>query len=531
MTTILPKLFVRMCKRRKFRSKAADSSGADLAGGSLLMRTLILRRLLLRHVLADEEKEPYVGVLMPPMVATLAVNMAVTLSRRIVVNLNYTVSSEVLNGCIAQCGITHVLTSRKFMEKMDFELDAELVYLEDLKDKPTLGDKISSALAAYLTPAALLERSLRLHEIRGDHVLTVIFTSGSEGTPKGVMLTYDNVGSNVATFEQVLRLSSSDVLVGILPFFHSFGYAITVWASAAINLKTAYHFSPLDGKVIGKLCETHGCTVLICTPTFLRTYLRRCTKEQLAALDVVITGAEKLPAELADAFEEKFSLRPVEGYGTTELSPVVSVNVPPSRSPGVFQIDRKEGTVGRPLPGVTAKTIDLDTGEDLSAGQRGMLLIKGPNVMKGYLGQPEKTAEVIRDGWYVTGDVAVVDEDGFIQITGRESRFSKIGGEMVPHIAIETALAQIIGGDEEEGLQAAVTAVPHEKKGERLIVIHLPIDLTPQQLCDGLSEAGLPNLYIPSPDSFHQVEELPLLGSGKLDLKGIRRIAKEQFAP
>jgi acyl-[acyl-carrier-protein]-phospholipid O-acyltransferase/long-chain-fatty-acid--[acyl-carrier-protein] ligase len=221
----------------------------------------------------------------------------------------------------------------------------------------------------------------------------------------------------------------------------------------------------------------------------------------------------------------------VEGYGTTELAPLVSVNVPPSRSSADGGVDCKEGTVGRPTPGCSAKIIDLDTGEELAAGQAGMLLISGPNVMKGYLDLAELTAEVVRDGWYVTGDVARLDEDGFIEITGRESRFSKIGGEMVPHIQIEETLGRIIGGEEEEGPIAVVTAVPDAKKGERLVVVHTEMKQTPDELNKALGEAGLPNLYIPSPDSYCQVQKLPLLGTGKLDLKAVKAIALGKFGP
>jgi acyl-[acyl-carrier-protein]-phospholipid O-acyltransferase/long-chain-fatty-acid--[acyl-carrier-protein] ligase len=211
------------------------------------------------------------------------------------------------------------------------------------------------------------------------------------------------------------------------------------------------------------------------------------------------------------------------------LSPLVSVNVPPSRSPGDFQVDNKPGTVGRPVPGVAAKIVDLDTGEERGCGESGMLLIAGPNVMKGYLGQEELTAEVIRDGWYVTGDVALIDEDGFIQITGRESRFSKIGGEMVPHIKIEEELSKLIGMTDDGALRVAVTAVPDDKKGERLVVLHTNLERSPQDLREALSDAGLPNLFIPASDSFVEIEQLPILGSGKLDLKGIKRIALEKF--
>jgi acyl-[acyl-carrier-protein]-phospholipid O-acyltransferase/long-chain-fatty-acid--[acyl-carrier-protein] ligase len=222
-------------------------------------------------------------------------------------------------------------------------------------------------------------------------------------------------------------------------------------------------------------------------------------------------------------------VRPVEGYGTTELSPLVSVNVPPSRSVNNFQPDRKDGTVGRPVPGVTAKVTDLETGHDLSADKPGMLWIAGPNVMKGYLHMPDKTAEVIKDGWYQTGDVALIDSEGFIHITGRESRFSKIGGEMVPHIQIEEELERLIDPADDGKPQVAVTAVPDAKRGECLVVLHTSLaGKTPDDLRKGLTAAGLPNLFIPSADSFYEVQELPILGTGKLDLRGIKALALEK---
>ncbi len=531
--TNLPSAFIRSCKKRKRKSKASDSTGADLTGGTLLMRCLILRRLLLRHVLKDDEQ--YVGVLLPPSIGGLATNMALALDRRIAVNLNYTLSSDGMNHCINMCGIKHVLTSRKVMDKMQFDLDAEVIYLEDFREVPEQGpttqDKVVAAYQAYAMSAKGLIKQLHLDEILGDDTLTVIFTSGSTGMPKGVMLTHSNVAHNVEAIDQVVHLNPRDVLVGILPFFHSLGYTVTMWGSMALDIKGCYHFSPLDGKQVGKLCQKNQGTLLLATPTFLRTYLRRCDKEQLASLDVIVTGAERLPEELGDAFEEKFGIRPVEGYGTTELSPLVSVNVPPSRKGDNFQVDNKLGTVGRPVSGVSARITDLDTGEELGAGQAGMLWIKGPNVMKGYLDRQDLTDEVVQDGWYKTGDVALIDDDGFIKITGRESRFSKIGGEMVPHIQVEETLARIIGADEEDGLQAAVTAVPDPKKGERLVVLHRGIEKTTDDLRKGLTEAGLPNIFIPSADSFIEIDELPILGTGKLDLKGLKQIAEEQFAP
>jgi acyl-[acyl-carrier-protein]-phospholipid O-acyltransferase/long-chain-fatty-acid--[acyl-carrier-protein] ligase len=264
------------------------------------------------------------------------------------------------------------------------------------------------------------------------------------------------------------------------------------------------------------------------TPTFLRTYLKRCEPQDFATLDVVFGAAERMPPELFSQFETKFGVRPLEAYGCTELSPLVAVNVPPSRSPRGDASGVREGTVGRPIPGVNVKVVNPETWEERPRGEPGMLLVSGPSVMKGYLNQPEATARVIRDGWYITGDLATIDADGFITITGRESRFSKLGGEMVPHVTIEDALQKILGGDEDH-IRAVVTAVPDPRKGERLVVLHLPTDKTPEQIRQALAAAGLPNLWIPSQDSFIEIEHIPVLGTGKLDLKGMHEVALKKF--
>ncbi len=525
--------FIRSAKSRKFKSKVADSTHQEEKGGSLLLRSLVLRRLLRKHVLGQNETT--VGVLVPPSVGGAIVNMALSLDRRVVVNLNYTLSEDLINFCIKKAGITHVLTSRKVMEKFDFKLDCEVVYLDDLREKLTTGDKLVSALQSYLVPANLLIRNLKLNTVQPDDLKTIVFTSGSTGVPKGVMLTQRNIASNVQAINQVAAFNPQDTLIGVLPLFHSLGYTAMLWAPMICNVRVAYHFNPLDAKIVGKLVEKYQGTVLIATPTFLRSYTRRCTPEQLKSLNAVVTGAERLPVELADEFEQKFGVRPVEGYGTTELSPLAAVNIPPSRQLGSrHQPDDKEGTVGRPVANVAAKITDLDTGEELGANQPGMLWIKGPNVMKGYLDMPRETAEVLVDGWYKTGDVAFVDSEGFIKITGRMSRFSKIGGEMVPHLKIEEILSALLdqtpNDDSDDPLSVAVTAVTDDKKGERLIVLYTETPHSPNTMMEALKSAGLPNIFIPSADSFFKVDQLPILGTGKIDLKGIKDQAERLTA-
>ena len=521
--------FIRKCKRRKFKMKLADSTGVTASGGQFLTRCLVARSLLRKHVLADDER--VVGVLIPPSVGSVAVNMALALDRRVVVNLNYTVSNEIMNACIKEAGIRHVLTTRKVMEKFDFDFDAEVFYLEDLKDKVTISQKAVAAFQAFAMPSRLLERRLKVHQVAADEVITVIFTSGSTGIPKGVMLTARNVATNVEAIGQVINLNRDDTLIGVLPFFHSFGYTITMWGPMGLDIRSAYHFNPLEAKQVAKLVQKYSGTVLLGTPTFLRSYIRRCTRDEFKTIDTVVAGAEKLPVELSDAFENRFGVRPVEGYGATELSPLATVNIPPSRSIKNFQVDNREGTVGRTIPNVAAKVTDVDDpSKELDSDQPGMIWIKGPNVMKGYLNRPDLTSEVVCDGWYKTGDIGLIDREGFVKITGRLSRFSKIGGEMVPHIQIEEILLSLLDEQDQEEPPLAVTAVPDAKKGERLIVLYHEIDKTVDELRAGLSEAGLPNIFIPAADSFCKVASIPVLGTGKLDLRSVKDVALSIFS-
>ncbi|MHC4938436.1 MAG: AMP-binding protein [Planctomycetota bacterium] len=503
--------FVRVCRRRRSRIKVADSTGAELTGGGLLTRALVLRSFLRRRILDEDERA--VGILMPPSVGAAVVNVALTLDRRIAVNLNYTLSKEVVNACIRTAGIRRVLTTAKILRKLELEPEAEVVFVDEFRIG--LWDKLAGAFAALAMPARRLAAN-------PEEVLTLIFTSGSTGVPKGVMLTHGNVASNVAAIDDTLRALPTDVFLGVLPFFHSFGYTATLWTTLTLDIAGVFHFNPLDARGVGKLCERYGVTAIQATPTFLRAYLRRCTPEELKTVDVVVTGAEKLHESLADDFEAKFGTRPVEAYGATETSPLIACNVPPNRTREEGR-DHREGTVGRPVLDVSVRAVDLESGATLPPGETGMLEVGGPNVMKGYLGRDDLTAEVLRDGWYVTGDLGSLDEDGFVHIEGRLSRFSKIGGEMVPHLGIEEAINRIVGAS-----AAAVTAVPDPKKGERLVVLHVPMDRDPDAIREAMAKEGIPNLWIPSADSWFEVAELPVLGTGKLDLRGLRQVAEER---
>lgn len=527
---IPPRQFLRNMRKNRKSLKVVDSTGAQLTAGRLLIGALAFRRMLMREVI--KPNEGMVGILLPPTAAGVVSNLAITLMNRVAVNLNYTLSNDDVNYCVDQCQIKHVLTSKLFMMQRPYTLkNAELVYLEELKEKVTKMDKAIAAMQALVLPVSVLERHLGLTKVKPDDLMTVIFTSGSTGEPKGVMLSYHNVGSNAEGADSLYHFRSDDVVLGILPFFHSFGYTLTLWLAMTHEPRMVYHVNPAEAKQIGRLCQKNNVTFIAATPTFLRTYLKRCSPQQFAKLDTVILGAEKMPLDLADAWEEKFGFRPNEGYGTTELSPLVSANVPDRRLRSGEQTAWKEGSVGRPIPGVTGKIIDADTGEKLGVNEEGLLWIKGPNVMLGYLNKPEKTAEVLKDGWYNTGDIGFIDDEGFIHITGRQSRFSKIGGEMVPHIKIEEIIAKFVEdpNDEEGLLNVAVTSVPDEKKGERLVVLHRQLKKTPEEILNALTEANVPNLWLPDKrEGFIEVDGIPVLGTGKLDLRSLKQVALER---
>jgi len=451
------------------------------------------------------------------------VNFAAVLTGKVPVNLNYTTSNEVLASSATQCELKTVVTSRAFLERVPLQMPVPTLLLEEISANPRPAEKLMALLLAWLLPARWLERAVgQQMPAKLDDLATVIFSSGSTGDPKGVMLSHYNIASNIDQIAQTFMLGSQDRLLGVLPFFHSFGFTVTLWLPAVLGVGVVYHPNPLDLTAISELVRKHRVTFLLATPTFLQAYIRRCQPEDFGSLQFVLVGAEKLPERLAFAFEDQFGIRPLEGYGCTECSPVVSVNTRDFRAPGFRQVGAKRGSIGHPLPGVSVRIEDPDTGTPVGAGQPGLLLVHGPNVMQGYLGRPDKTSEVLRDGWYVTGDIAAIDEDGFLTITDRLSRFSKIGGEMVPHVKVEDKLHELAGATDQTFV---VTSVPDPKKGERLVVLHTLPEAKLRACLEKLNESGLPNLWLPGPNQFFAVESFPHHGTGKLDLRKVRDIA------
>jgi acyl-[acyl-carrier-protein]-phospholipid O-acyltransferase/long-chain-fatty-acid--[acyl-carrier-protein] ligase len=523
----LPALFLDSARRNWRRFAMADTLGLELTFGRTLVGALLFRRLILRQC-ADENM---LGVLLPPSVPTALLNFGISLAGKTPVNLNYSSSSENLDFALERCRIKTLFTSEKVLERFSIAKRPGMVMIDEVTKCFSAASRVFYLLAARLLPAFLLRRWLlpRDPAVAGlDSLATVIFSSGSTGTPKGVMLSHRNIVSNIESVQQVLNVDRHDCILGVLPIFHSFGFTVGFWLPAVSGFGVAFHINPLEGRKVGELCREHHVTLIISTPTFVWEYVRRCTPEDFASLRVAIVGAEKMKPELAQAFKEKFGLNLFQGYGCTELSPVVSVETSGCTAGDQTQAGAKRGTVGRPIPGVAVRVVHPETFEPLPPGQDGMLLVKGPSVMMGYLGEPEKTRQAIwQDGWYITGDVARLDEDGFISITDRISRFSKIAGEMVSHVQVEEALHKALGSVEPK---LVVTSTPDEHKGEKLVVLHVPLELPVDELLSRARQSGVPTLWVPRKENFFQITALPILGTGKLDLHWMKETAKRLAA-
>ena len=509
--------FVRAVRRGPWRLCLLDAQGKRLTRLQALAGAVVLARRL-RVQWGDQRN---IGILMPPSVGGALVAIAASLSGRTQVSLNYTTGQAAFDSAIRQAELRTVVTSRAFMARLKLTIPAHItvLWLEDVMGSVSRGERFGAAWRALLLPIASLERRCGARAgVRLDDAAAILFSSGSTGDPKGVVLTHGNVQANCDGLAQLLTLDRDDRLIGVLPMFHSFGN-LALWYVLQQGGSIVFHANPLDAAVVGELAALHRATLLLATPTFLQLYLRRCEPGQFGSLRVVLAGAEKLTDELADAFADRFGIRPVQGYGCTETAPAIAVSVPGYRAAGFYQAGTRRGSVGRPLPGVAVRIVDPETKVRKAAGEIGLVLVRGANVMRGYLGRDDLTAAAMHDGCYITGDLGRLDDDGFLFLTDRMSRFSKIGGEMVPHGVIEEHL-QACSGRIERAF--AVSGVPDAKKGERLMVL---TTLAASELGDvlkKLSSRGLPALFVPRADQFVPVDALPLLGTGKLDLRAVK---------
>lgn len=494
-------------------------------------RVLAAAIALSKHLI-EATAERRVGIVLPPGRAGLIANLAVVLAGKVPVNLNFTAGPEAVKSAIRQSGIDRFITADPFVRKVStfpWPPNRELIFIERVL--PTLGKQMKRwFILSKLLPAQALSSMLGLNRHKGDDEAVLLFTSGSSGEPKGVALSHRNVLANVTQFATRLHMPKGSSILGCLPLFHSFGSTVTLWFPCLEGLDLITYPSPLETKRLAELISHHRVNVLLATPTFLRGYMKRVEPALLESLQLVVTGAEKLPQNLASAFEQRFGIRPQEGYGLTETSPATNVNLPDESAADALPVipSSNPGSVGQLLPGLAVRLTNPATDEVVPLDQQGIIWLKGANIFKGYLGDQKKTDEVLQNGWFRTGDVGRMDENGFLFIEGRISRFSKIAGEMVPHETVEAAINKVLQLDSEAERRIAVVGVPDEQKGEAIILLSTICGAALEQECIDLRykllDEGLPSLW--TPRQIVPVKEIPVLASGKLDIKGCEALAK-----
>jgi acyl-[acyl-carrier-protein]-phospholipid O-acyltransferase/long-chain-fatty-acid--[acyl-carrier-protein] ligase len=497
-------------------ARRALSAGQVLAAGATLGRRL-------RSTVAERR----VGIVLPPGAGAVIANLAVLCAGKVPVNLNFTAGRASMTASLRVAGIRTVLTAEAMRARL-----ADFPWPERTLDLPA---EIAAAggrpailgwlAAAWLLPNPWVADLIGLPRTGGDEEAALLFTSGSAGEPRGVVLTHRNLLANCAQFGSLSCLRDDSVFLGCLPIFHSFGFTVTLWYPLLRGRRLVTSPSPLETRRLVDAIRDEGVTVLVGAPTFVRPFLRKAQPDELRSLRTVVTGAEKLPDELYRGFRDTFGIEIIEGYGLTEASPVTNVNQP---NPPVAtataqpQVARKNGTVGRLLPGVAARITDPETGAARPLTESGLLWLRGANLFPGYLDQEGRLEPAREGGWFATWDLGRFDAEGFLTIEGRRSRFSKIGGEMVPHGTIEERIVELFALDQSEGPAVFVAGLPDPVKGENLILLTVA-ELSAEQIREKLSAAGLPNLWIPK--LVRRVAKIPVLGSGKLDLAAGRRLA------
>ncbi len=518
-----------MAKSHPFKDCIVDGQGTHLNNLKFIAAVLMFSEQLNKKLGAEK----HIGVLLPSSAAGAIVNMALFIMGKVPVNLNYTLSPEVMQKALDKAGIRHVISSQKFIQKLnakgfDFAepLNGKTLLAEDIGKAINKSAKTRAFLTALLAPAWLI-KLVYFKPIRLEDTATVLFSSGSEGDPKGIELSHKNLLTNIKQVSELLNFQKDDVILNSLPIFHSFGLTVTTLLPLCEGIKMVSVADPTDGAEIGKMSARHGVTILFGTSTFFRLYARNKKLHPLMFQQVrmVIAGAEKLKSDVKEAFRMKFGLEIHEGYGTTETAPVAAVNMPnvlekESLKELTFS---KSGSVGMPLPGTVIKIVDPESMAELNPREDGLILIGGGQVMKGYLHDTQKTAEVITeiDGvrYYKTGDKGHMDENGFVTIVDRYSRFAKIGGEMISLGSVEENLARVFGDD---GTFVAV-AVNDEKKGESIVLL-IKSELALSEINERIKSLNIPPIMLPS--HVFQVDDIPMLGSGKADFKGAKKLAE-----
>ncbi len=493
---ILHQEFITTAKRNGDKLAIIDRmTGSKVTYTRALIGSLILGKKFSRYT------DKYIGIMIPTSAGAMLATIGTLIAGKIPVMINYSTGAP--ENCLYaqnRCKFETIITSRALLEKINCPVIDGMICIEDIMSAVKPMDKIKAALFAKL-PTNLIIKKLPKVDI--NDTACILFTSGSEKDPKGVQLSHKNLGSNVTDVIEVLKLNQEDIIFSVLPLFHVFGIQTNFWMPLTLGMTAVTYANPLDYKNIPKIIREEGCTMIAATPIFLAGYVRSANPGDFKSLELVVAGADKTPNWLRGEYREKHNIEIVEGYGATETSPVVSVN---------HRDNNKPGSIGLVVPHAEVKITNVDTGETLPPGLEGKILVKGDLVMKGYL-DDDKTKEAIVDGWYYTGDIGVLDEDGFLWHRGRLKRFVKIGGEMVSLVNTESAISELI----DNNIDCCVVDIPDSIKGASLVAV-LTAEVDKDRLIKDLSE-HLPQIAIPK--KYVILPELPKMGSGKVDFRKV----------
>ena len=528
----LPRVLVENLKKHASVELVDGLDGSSLAYGKMLGVSMALARWFKKNV-----KEPRLGIILPPGKGGVIANIACFLAGIVPVNINYTSSEPAFESIVRQGGLKHFVTARAFMSKLPqfpWPKGESIIHLD--KTLKGLGmAKIASWVAfVKFAPVSVIAKTFDLDARRKDDEAALLFTSGSSGEPKGVPLTHKMILSNTAQLLSKAYVPAGSPILCSLPIFHSLGLSFTTIMPMIYGFSMVTYPSPLDAKNLNDLIEKHKCTIVLSTPTFARSMLRRAHADTYKSVKYFVVGAEKLQETLANEFMEKCGVQLLEGYGLTETTPLCGVNldkIGPTEEQPYFVPGEKNGTIGQLVPGLAVRITDPDDDSvRLPISERGMIWFKGPNVFSGYIGRDDLNAEIFRDGWFKTGDLGHVDLNGFLTLGGRRSRFSKVGGEMVPHEVVENAIEGFVQLPEGfAGRAVAVMGVPDAAKGEALVLLSAvhqgQLNQALEEIKNHLVAVGLPRLWCPR--EIIPVEAIPALPTGKMDLKGCQILAYE----
>lgn len=492
---------------RKFGSKPAIVDrflDKNVSYEKALIASLILANKFRRY------RDGFIGIMVPTSAGCMLSILGVLMAGKVPVMINYSTGAA-NNAEYAQrkCGFKTIIASRALLEKIGCRLVSGMVFIEDIMESVGPLDKVAALVKAKL-PLSFLLKSV--HEGEPDDNLVILFTSGSEKDPKAVQLTHRNIGSNVLDIGRVLTVTSEDVMLANLPLFHVFGHNVDFWLPLLYGMTIVAYANPLEYRKVSSIVREEKVSLMVGTPSFFAGYLRQSDPGDFASLRVAVAGADKTPDSLREGFLQKHNLELCEGYGTTETSPVVSTNLPGANKPG---------SIGKVLPSVRVKIVDINTGEALPPGGEGKILVKGDLVMKGYFDDLEETSLRIKDGWYETGDMGVLDEEGYLWHRGRLKRFVKIGGEMVSLVKVETVMQNLLP----EGVDCCVVEVPDSLKGAK-IVAAVTAEVGERRLLKAMADE-LPAIALPK--QFVVLGEFPKMGSGKIDFRSITEMVRQQL--